>query len=220
MQRATFIFALLLAVFPVGGRLAAASGQKGKVIDGIAARVEGDIITESEVRELASFQQLVEGKAGSRQDVLGELIDQWIVRAEAVNAKYPEPQDADVEGELTRLRKQFPSAEAYEARLAELGLTDGAVRRMIRQELYLTQFLRYKFRPAVQVDRKQIEAYYQRELLPELKKHGEGPPALEGVEEKIQDVLVEREINRLAARWLDETKSRLQIDLTPVGNVE
>jgi len=220
MQRATFIFALLLAVFPVGGRLTAASGQKGKVIDGIAARVEGDIITESEVRELASFQQLVEGKAGSRQDVLGELIDQWIVRAEAANAKYPEPQDADVESDLTRLRKQFLSTEAYEARLAELGLTDGAVRRLIRQELYLTQFLRYKFRPAVQVDQKQIEAYYQRELLPELKKHGEGPPALEGVEDKIQDVLVEREINRLAARWLDETKSRLQIDLTPVGSAE
>lgn len=220
MQRATFILALLLAVFAVGGSLEAASGQKGKVIDGIAARVEGDIITESEVRELASFQQLVEGKTGSRQDVLGELIDQWIVRAEAVNAKYPEPQDADVEGELARLRKQFPPSEAYEARLAELGLTDSAVRRMVRQEIYLTQFLRYKFRPAVQVDRKHIEAYYQRELLPELKKHSEAPPALEGVEDKIQEVLVEREINRLAARWLDETKSRLQIDLGPGGNVE
>lgn len=64
MQRAAFTLALLLAVFPVGGSVAAVSGQKGKVIDGIAARVEGDIITESEVRELASFQQLVEGKAG------------------------------------------------------------------------------------------------------------------------------------------------------------
>jgi hypothetical protein len=220
MQRAPFILALLLAVFPVGGSLATASGQKGKVIDGIAARVEGDIITESEVRELICFQQLVEGKAGSRQDVLSELIDQWIVRAEAVNAKYPEPQDADVEEELARLRKQFPSSEAYEARLVELELTDSAVRRMIRQEIYLTHFLHYKFRPAVQVDRKQIEAYYQRELLPELKKHSEAPPALEGVEEKIQDVLVEREINRLAARWLDETKSRLQIDLAPGGGVE
>jgi hypothetical protein len=101
-----------------------------------------------------------------------------------------------------------------------LELTDSAVRRMIRQEIYLTHFLHYKFRPAVQVDRKQIEAYYQRELLPELKKHSEAPPALEGVEEKIQDVLVEREINRLAARWLDETKSRLQIDLAPGGGVE
>jgi hypothetical protein len=220
MQRALFIFALLFAVFPADGSLAAASGQKGKVIDGIAARVEGDIITESEVRELASFQQLVEGKAGSRQDVLGELIDQWIVRAEAVNAKYPEPSDADVEGELARLRKQFPSSEAYGTRLAELGLTDTAVRRMVRQEIYLTHFLRYKFRPAVQVDRKQIEAYYQRELLPELKKHSEAPPGLEGVEDRIQEVLVEREINRLAARWLDETKSRLQIDLAPVGSVE
>jgi hypothetical protein len=220
MPRATFILALLLAAFPLAGSPASGSGQKVQVIDGIAARVEGDIITESEVRELASFQQLVEGKAGSRQDVLGELIDQWIVRAEAVNAKYPEPQDADVEDELARLRKQFPSSEAYEARLAELGLTESAVRRLVRLEIYLTHFLRYKFRPAVQVDRKKIEAYYQRELLPQLKRHSEAPPALESVEEKIHDVLAEREINRLAARWLDETKSRLQIDLAPGGNRE
>jgi hypothetical protein len=220
MRRSAFILALLQTAFSLAGSLATASGQKGKVIDGIAARVEGDIITESEVRELTSFQHLVEGKARSRQEVLGELIDQWIVRAEAVNAKYPEPQDTDVEEELARLRKQFPSSEAYEARLAELELTDSAVRRLVRLEIYLTHFLHYKFRPAVQVDRKQIEAYYQRELLPELKKHSEVPPGLEGVEDKIQEVLAEREINRLAARWLDETKSRLQIDLAPGGNHE
>jgi parvulin-like peptidyl-prolyl isomerase len=220
MHCAAFILALLLAVFPVGGSLATAFGQKGKVIDGIAARVEGDIITESEVRELRSFQQLVEGKAGSRQDVLGELIDQWIVRNEAVNAKYPEPQDADVEDELARLRKQFPTLEAYQTRLVELGLTENAVRRLVRQEIYLTHFLHYKFRPAVQVDRKQVEAYYQRELLPQLQRHSETPPALDIVEERIHEVLAEREINRLSARWLDETKSRLQIDLAPGGTIE
>src|ERR1700733_15220973 len=56
------------------------------VIDGVAARIEDDIIMESEVRELSAFQQLVDGKPKPRSDVIRELADQWILRGEAKTA--------------------------------------------------------------------------------------------------------------------------------------
>ena len=49
------------------------AAAKDRQIDGVAARIEDDIITESEVRELAAFQNLVDGKAKSRDELLREL---------------------------------------------------------------------------------------------------------------------------------------------------
>ena len=57
-----------------------ASGEE--TVDGIAARIEDDIITESEVRELSAFQELVEGKPKPRSEIIKELANQWIVRGE------------------------------------------------------------------------------------------------------------------------------------------
>ena len=65
----------------------AASGAQN--VDGIAARIEDDVITESEVRELGAFQKLVDGSAKPRIELIKELADQWIVRGEAAVAAFP-----------------------------------------------------------------------------------------------------------------------------------
>ena len=54
-----------------------------QTIDGVAARIEDGILAESEVRELAAFQKLVDGQAKPREELLRELEDQWIVHGEA-----------------------------------------------------------------------------------------------------------------------------------------
>ena len=41
-----------------------------QTVDAVAARIEDDILTESEVRELAAFQQLVDGHAKPRADLI------------------------------------------------------------------------------------------------------------------------------------------------------
>jgi hypothetical protein len=190
------------------------------VVDGIAARIEDDIITESEVRELSGFQELVEGHAAPRNKALDELIDQWIIRTEANAALFPHPAEAEVDRELERLQQQFASPEALHARLHEHGLDEAAVRRLLRQELFLTRFLDYRFRPAAQVERKQIEDYYHQELAPQLAGRGQPLPPLEEVENQIREVLTQREINDRATRWLDDSKSRLKIDIEPGGSKE
>lgn len=189
-------------------------------VDGIAARIEDDIITESEVRELSGFQELVEGHAAPRSKVLDELIDQWIIRTEANTALFPHPADAEVDRELERLQQQFKSPEAFHARLRELGLDVAAVRRLLRQELFLTRFLDYRFRPTEQVDRKQIEDYYHQELARQLAARGQPLPPLEEVENQIREVLIQRAINDRAMHWLDDSKSQLRIDIEPGGSGE
>jgi hypothetical protein len=230
MQRAILIFASMAwlagpaakralpqAPAPSMPTQVTAADPGGQPIDGVAARIEDDILTESEVRELAAFQQLVEGQPKSREELIRELADQWIVRGEADAGKYPQPTQDDVDRAYQELVAQFSSPEEFEKRRAAAGLSEAAVRRMLAQQLYLARFLDYRFRPAAQVDSKQIQAYYDDEFAPQLKARGETVPPLEDVEDTIREVLIQRDINTLAKQWLDDTRSHLKIDLVSNG---
>jgi hypothetical protein len=191
-----------------------AGGTDGaQTIDGIAARIEDDILTESEVNELSAFQSLVDGTPKPRSEVIQELTDQWIVRGEAGVTRYPTPTDRDVDTAYTQLQKQFPSPDAFKSRCAADGLSAMAVRRLLSQQLYLSRFLDFRFRPAAQVSDEQVAAYYKNEFVPQLQKRGDAVPALEDVEDTIREVLVQRAISERAAAWLDDTRMRLRIEV-------
>jgi hypothetical protein len=195
-----------------------AAAAKDHQIDGVAARIEDDIITESEVRELAAFQNLVDGKAKSRDELLRELADQWLIRSEAVETKYAKPAAADVDRAYAEFIKQFGPRDEFLTRLSAVGLSEAAVRRMVEQQLYLSRFIDYRFRPSAQVSDKEVEDYYQNEFSPQLKKHDEPIPPLDDVEDTIREVLIQRAINERANKWLNDTRPSLKIDVMSPGS--
>jgi hypothetical protein len=187
-------------------------------VDGVAARIEDDIITESEVRELAAFQLLVDGKSKPRAELIRELSDQWLIRSEATATKYAQPPAADVDRAYAEFVKQFPSPEDFQKRCASAGLTEAAVRRMVAQQLYLARFIDYRFRPEAQVSDEQVETYYRDEFSPQLKARNEPVPPLDDVDETIREVLIQREISDRAAKWLSESRDKLKIDIVTPGS--
>jgi hypothetical protein len=195
----------------------APAADGGQAVDGVAARIEDDILTESEVRELGAFQQLVDGSEKPRTERIRELADQWIVRGEIEAAKYPPPSDADADRAYAQLAAQFSSPEDFTKRSVAAGLTEAAVRRMLVQQLYLSRFLDFRFRPAAQIDEKQLETYYNNEFAPQLKARNQTVPPLEDVEDTIREVLIQRAISERATQWLDDTRSRLKIDVMSDG---
>ncbi|MBI1749353.1 MAG: hypothetical protein HY234_06285 [Acidobacteria bacterium] len=199
--------------------------QAQQVVDRIVARIEDDILTQSEVRELGQFQQLLNGPGAGgpsglpgEEKLIGRLIDQWIVNAEAAAARFPLPAKAEVQREVERLAAQFDSAAAYRARLKKLELTPESVARQVERQIYLARYLDYKFRPATQVESAQAEKYYREELLPELRRRGQEAPAMEAVEEQIRELLTQREISARAVRWLEDTRARLKIEIAEKKN--
>ncbi len=236
MRRAIFIFGLVAwllgsatnragaqsstySEMPAESRAAGTSGASGtQEVDGVAARIEDDIITESEVRELSAFQMLVDGKSKPRMELIRELSDQWLIRSEATATKYAQPPAADVDRAYAEFVKQFPPPEAFQKRCASAGLTEAAVRRMVTQQLYLSRFIDYRFRPEAQVSDEQVETYYQDEFAPQLKARDEAVPPLDDVEDTIREVLIQREISDRAARWLSESRDRLKIDIVSQGS--
>lgn len=186
-----------------------------EVIDGVAARIDTDVITESEVKELGDFQTLVDGKSQGRDQLIAELSDQWIVRGEADTAHFPHPSDKDVDNAYAELVKQFPSQQAFDQRREQAGLTADAVRRQLAGQLYLSRFLDFRFRPAAEVSDADVQKYYDEQFAPQLKAKGESVPPLAKVQDTIREVLVQQDITNRANQWLDDTRSRLEIDVLP-----
>jgi hypothetical protein len=204
IQHALLVAALAMAA---GVRLPAQ-----EVVDRIAARVENDVILESELRALGRYQILVNGKAESDAQILDRLIDQWVVRTEADASHFPHPSDAEVQREVERLVKSFASPEEYEARKKQTGLSDSEIRGIVTAQLYLRGYLDSRFRAAVQVDAKAIEEFYQKAVVPRAQAHGQAPPSLEAASETIQEALVQQGIDEQADRWLKESRARLHVD--------
>jgi hypothetical protein len=194
----------------------AASGG-AQTVDAIAARIEDDVLTESEVRELGAFQQVVDGHSKSRDERIRELADQWVVRGEAKTAKFAHPSETDINRAYAKLLEQFPSEAEFKARCAAAGLTTLALRRILGEQLYLSRFLDYRFRPAIQVDEKQVAAYYKNDFASVLRARGQPVPPLEDVDEEIREVLIQRAINDRATKWLDDARERLKIDVVAPG---
>lgn len=231
MRNAGAIFALLVGLaLPAAGQIApvkistppqsesrTTANPNGTNIDGIAIRIGDDVVTDSEVRQLEDYQQLIDGHAESRAQVLQELVDQWIVRTEAAATKFPHPTTSEVSQEFQALVKQFKSSQEFEERLAHTGLTEDGLRQVIERQLYYVRFLNYKFHAAAQVTSAEIEAYYQKQLAPQLQKQGLTVPPLNQVEAQIKQLLTQEEINDKAAQWLEEAKARLRIVVPPSG---
>lgn len=194
---------LLVVALPVRGQ---------ELIDRMVARVENDIILSSEVNALGHYQQFADGKAESDEQILERLIDQWIVRNEAETARFPHPSDAEVTHGAERLRASFASPEEYESRKKQSGLSERDIRNMVTMQLYLSNYLDSRFRPAVQVAPKEVEDFYQSAVVPRAKAHNQAPPALDASREYIQEALVQRGINEQADRWLKESRARLRVE--------
>jgi len=199
--------AIFLGLLPVPGRVFAQ-----EVMDRIVARVETDIILLSDVRQLSRYQAFLDGKAQSDPDILNRLIDQWIVRSEASVARFPQPSDDDVNRSIERLKRSFSSPEEFQARQKQSGITDDEIRRFVRAQLYLSNYLDSRFRPAIQIDEKAVDDFYKSRVVPRAESRGQTPPTLENARDFIQEALVQRAINEQADRWLKESRARVRVE--------
>jgi parvulin-like peptidyl-prolyl isomerase len=198
-----------MAAFMLLSGVSLASGQQ--VIDRIAARIENDIILLSDVRELARYQLFLDGKSEDDAKILDRLIDQWIVRNEAAVARFPQPAKEDVARSLERLKRSFSSPDEFEQRKKQSGLSDQELQDMLSSQLYLSNYLDTRFRPAIQIEEKSVDEFYKNRVVPRAESRGQTPPTLEGARDFIQEALVQRAINEQADRWMKESRSRLRL---------
>ena len=191
------------------GRTSAVQGQK--VVDRVIARVEEEVILQSDVEQLARYQVLVDGKSESEAQILDRLIDQWIVRKEAEASHFTPVSGADVERGMLRLERSFAKKEDFEAQRAKAGISESELKEIVTAQAYLSNYLDSRFRPTVQVNEQEIQDFYNQAVIPRAKARGQEPPSFDAARDLIQEVLIQRGINEQADKWLKESRTRLSI---------
>ena len=185
------------------------------VVDRVVARIENDILTLSDARELAAYQRLSGREPAPEPELLQQLIDQWIVANDAAAARFPAPPAQQVDAQLAALRNQVGTPQQFAARLRELDLSEQDVRRLVAKQIFLDLYLERRFRAVARVQPGEVERYYREEFVPQLQRRKQAVPPLDDVRDSITDLLLERDITRRAQQWIEQARASLDVEIFP-----
>jgi len=123
-----------------------------------------------------------------------------------------------VDVRLAQLRKELPacirqncaSDAGWKVFLAVHELTQERVEAYLRYRVEILRFIELRFRQGIRISPQEIASYYQKTLLPQYKA-GEAAPSLDEVSPRIQEILLQQQVNVLFDDWLKNL--RLQGDV-------
>jgi hypothetical protein len=129
--------------------------------------------------------------------------------------------DEQVQQALTDLRNHLPkcrqykctTAEGWKAFLASNGLTEDEVVAHWRQRLAILRFIDLRFRSGLRISNQEIEAYYQKSILPVYEKQNEKPPPVSDISSRIQEVLLQQHVNGLLQDWLKSLRDEGSVQI-------
>jgi peptidyl-prolyl cis-trans isomerase SurA len=203
--------------------LLVATLSSAETIDRIVATVNGRPLMESQLAEQLRVEQFLGGKpvevvpiAGQRV-ALERLVDQTLLEQQMDAVNFPTPGDEEVNKRMQELRQQIApnrSSDAWQRSLSSYGLSEADLTEHVASELRILHFIDARFRPAVRVDRSAVETYYREQLVPKMKQAGADPLPLKQVEPRIQEILMQQQIDDLLESWLKTLRSQAEIRLS------
>jgi len=189
---------------------------RADVVDQIAAVVDEEVITFSDLQWLIDFRGFdVPADPQQRRDfylsILDQVIDQKLIAMEAEQTPIITITDQDVEAQIAAYKKRFASEEEFRGKLAEMQMSPYEFRQLIRRQLAVNEFIEKRFKPFIIVLPNDIEQYYREQFLPKLKELNQPIPALEVVEESIRQIMTEQRTNEELERWLRTARRRARV---------
>jgi len=189
---------------------------RADVVDQIAATVDEDVITFSDLQWLIEFRGFeVPDDAQKRRDfylsILDQVIDQKLISVEAEQTPIITITNEDVEAQVTAYKARFASEEKFREKLTEMQMSPYEFRQLIRRQLAVNEFIEKRFKPFIIVLPNDIEQYYREQFLPKLKELNQPIPALDVVEESIRQILTEQRTNEELERWLRTARRRARV---------
>ncbi|MGD0800244.1 MAG: SurA N-terminal domain-containing protein [Terracidiphilus sp.] len=218
------ILAVCLAT--LGIPAAFAQPSKAVVLDSVVAMVNNQAILASDVDEEMRLAVLDPGRAGlgtlTRQRALEQLISRALIQQQIhqEDAQATEPSQAEVDARLQDIRKEVPaclrlncaSAEGWKAFLAQNELTQERVDAYLRNRLQILRFIELRFRQGILIAPEEIQKYYRETLLPQYTA-GDAIPPLDKVAPRIEEILLQRQVNALFDEWLKDLRKQGEVEV-------
>ncbi|MGA9424513.1 MAG: peptidylprolyl isomerase [Terracidiphilus sp.] len=225
IRLALFCCAALPALWP-GGRAGAQPSNEPVVLDSVVAVVNNHAILASDVESAMRLSVLEPPEsAGSKPDrkaALDELISRELIEEQMTpeEKNAAEPAAKELKVQMALLREDLPACARYHcatdrgwtAFLAAKGLTEDQAEAYLRLRLSLLSFVENRFSEGIRISPEEIESYYRETMVPQYAA-GEAPPALKSVSSRIEEILLEQQVNQLFSAWLDNLRRQGDVEI-------
>jgi peptidyl-prolyl cis-trans isomerase SurA len=215
--------ALALMLPALAGTVGHAQAPPSPVIlDHVVAVINGDVLLQSDVDEEMHFAALEPFQLSAGRDTRLTAMRRLISRTLILQQMKEQQQfienvsNADVEKSLSELRSHLPECHKYDcasstgwkAFLAANDLTSEEVADHWKQRLTVLRFIDDRFRTGIRVSQQSIADYYAKSVVPAFEKQGETAPPLSRVSERIQEILLEQQVNMQLQDWLTSLRGQ------------
>jgi tRNA isopentenyl-2-thiomethyl-A-37 hydroxylase MiaE len=197
--------------------LVASGAVQAAVVDRIAAVVQSDVITVSEVDQMVQLRILprtaVRSDDDYRKDVLDALVSQAL-RYKDVERFGSEdiPRDT-VEARTGQIIKRFPSEADFTAALAASQLTLEEFRTIVKRQLQVEAYIQERFSPMIFIPNEDIETFYKGTWSMQRRQRGLPVPPLDDVREEIRTLLKSTQLQAEIDRWTAQLRARANVDV-------
>ena len=216
MRRILHFTTCLLLFLPV----AAMPALGGEVLDSVVVTVNHKPIFRSDWDEAVCYELFMQRKPiaqmteTDRVTALQRLIDRQLLKAQMSESHSLRPSEEELKNDVVKLRAQLPEGkddQSWQKLLARYGLTEELLKQHLRAEVEVMNFVEVRLRPNVHVQPEEVEAYYKKQLLPELETAGGKVVAFEDVEPRIRELLTQQHMDELLDAWLHNLRQQAQI---------
>jgi hypothetical protein len=150
--------------------------------------------------------------------LIGRTLIEQQIRQEDVQAI--DPSQAEVDARLAEIRQELPicvrqncaSDAGWKVFLATHDLSPERVESYLRYRLRILRFIELRFRQGISISPQEIETYYRQTLLPQYSP-GETVPSLDQVAPRIQEILLQRQVNLLFDDWLQNLRKQGEVEI-------
>jgi len=196
------------------------------VLDRVVAVVNDQAILATDLEEEIKLAVLDPGEAGlgilSPQRALEQLIGRALIQQQIrqEDERAADPSQEKVNARLQEIRTELPacvrqhcaSDAGWKAFLEAHGLTEQRVENYLRYRLQILGFIEMRFRQGIQIPPAEVERYYHETLIPQYAP-GEKQPPLAAVAQRIEEILLQRQVNALFDDWLKNLRQQGDIEV-------
>jgi hypothetical protein len=204
----------------------AAQSTSEVTLDRVVAVVNRQAILSSDIEDELELSVLDPSRAGlgdlTPQRALQQLISRALIQQQIKqdDIQTAEPGVEEVAARLKEIRTELPACvrqncstdSGWKAFLDAHDLTPARVETYLRYRLQILGFIELRFRQGVQISQEEIETYYREKLLPAYPQ-GEKIPPLEQVAPRIQEILLQQQVNIMFDAWLDNLRRQGQVQV-------
>jgi hypothetical protein len=186
-------------------------------VDRIAAVIDRQVLTVSEVNQLAEvrFFPRVAGRSEDdyHHDILEALIAQALRYRDVERFGAQDIPKDSIEARLVEIQHRFASPAELDAALARAELTPDELRALIKRQLQVEAYIQERFAPMVFVANEDIADYYNGPWRQQRVARGLPVPPLNDVREEIRTLIRSRQLDQQIETWTTQLRARANVDV-------